>query len=125
MIRRPPRSTQAKTLFPYTTLFRSEGYTKRIENATAEKVQIDRESLENAEKRLKNVLLDFERQGNRMKNGGYVDKRVSFYSILCAVISLLFACLMCYLWVDAAKDRDNYKRYYEFYQEHTREQRGK
>ena len=24
MIRRPPRSTQAKTLFPYTTLFRSE-----------------------------------------------------------------------------------------------------
>ena len=23
MIRRPPRSTQAKTLFPYTTLFRS------------------------------------------------------------------------------------------------------
>ena len=26
MIRRPPRSTQAKTLFPYTTLFRSMGY---------------------------------------------------------------------------------------------------
>ena len=25
MIRRPPRSTQAKTLFPYTTLFRSTG----------------------------------------------------------------------------------------------------
>ena len=25
MIRRPPRSTQAKTLFPYTTLFRSQG----------------------------------------------------------------------------------------------------
>lgn len=23
---------------------------------------------------------------------------------------------MCYLWVDAAKDRDNYKRYYEYYQ---------
>ena len=31
--------------------------------------------------------------------------------------SLLFACLMCYLWVDAAKDRDNYKRYYEYFQE--------
>ena len=27
MIRRPPRSTQAKTLFPYTTLFRSPGRT--------------------------------------------------------------------------------------------------
>ena len=26
MIRRPPRSTQAKTLFPYTTLFRSTGW---------------------------------------------------------------------------------------------------
>ena len=26
MIRRPPRSTQAKTLFPYTTLFRSCGH---------------------------------------------------------------------------------------------------
>jgi hypothetical protein len=25
MIRRPPRSTQPTTLFPYTTLFRSEG----------------------------------------------------------------------------------------------------
>ena len=101
-----------------------EAYTKRIEDATAKKVQIDGENLERAEKRLKNVLSDFERQGNRMKNGGYVDKRVSFYSILCAVISLLFACLMCYLWVDAAKDRDNYKRYYEYYQEQAIEQKG-
>src|SRR5216117_3460484 len=25
MIRRPPRSTQGRTLFPYTTLFRSQG----------------------------------------------------------------------------------------------------
>ena len=86
-----------------------------------QRVQIDGESLESAEKHLKNVLADFEQQGNRMKNGGYVDKRVSFYSILCAVISLLFACLMCYLWVDAAKDRDNYKRYYEYYQQQMNE----
>lgn len=108
----------------YQELKRVEAYTKRIEDATAKKVQIDGENLESAEKRLKNVLSDFERQGNRMKNGGYVDKRVSFYSILCAVISLLFACLMCYLWVDAAKDRDNYKRYYEYYQEQAIEQKG-
>src|SRR3546814_8382823 len=27
MIRRPPRSTHTDTLFPYTTLFRSRGYT--------------------------------------------------------------------------------------------------
>lgn len=99
-------------------------YTKRIEDATARKVQIDGKSLESAENRLKNVLADFERQGYRMKNGGYVDKRISFYSILCAVISLLFACFMCYLWTDAAKDRDNYKQYYEYYQEQAREQKG-
>src|SRR3546814_9328967 len=29
MIRRPPRSTRTDTLFPYTTLFRSEGGAKR------------------------------------------------------------------------------------------------
>ena len=74
---------------------RIEAYTKRIEDATSRKVQIDGKSLESAENRLKNVLSDFERQGYRMKNGGYVDKRISFYSILCAVISLLFACFMC------------------------------
>ncbi|KAB4097256.1 hypothetical protein, partial [Bacteroides uniformis] len=53
---------------------RIEAYTKRIEDATSRKVQIDGKSLESAENRLKNVLSDFERQGYRMKNGGYVDK---------------------------------------------------
>ena len=38
--------------------------------------------------------------------------------------SLLFACLMCYLWVDAAKDRDNYKRYYEYFQEMDKQKSG-
>jgi hypothetical protein len=109
----------------YQELKRVEAYTKRIEDATAKKVQIDGENLESAEKRLKNVLSDFERQGNRMKNGGYVDKRVSFYSILCAVISLLFACLMCYLWVDAAKERDRYQPFYEYYQQMQEQKEGK
>ena len=122
------KARKVKLLLPvelvYQELKRVEAYTKRIEDATSKKVQIDGESLESAEKCLKNVLADFERQGNRMKSGGYVDKRVSFYSILCVVISLLFACLMCYLWVDAAKDRDNYKRYYEYYQEQAIEQKG-
>lgn len=102
---------------------RIEAYTKRIEDATAQKVQIDGESLKSAENRLKSVLADFEWQGNRMKKGGYVDKRISFYSILCAVISLLFACLMCYLWVDAAKDRDNYKVFYEYFQQQKQEEK--
>lgn len=107
----------------YQELKKVEAYTGRIEKATAEKVQIDGKSLESAEKRLKNVLTDFERQGDRMQRGGYVDKRVTLYSILGIIFSLLFACLMCYLWTDAAKDRDRYKRYYEYYQEQAREQR--
>ena len=41
-------------------------------NLLNRKVQIDGKSLESAENRLKNVLADFERQGYRMKNGGYV-----------------------------------------------------
>ena len=49
----------------YQELKRVEVYTKRIEDATARKVQIDGKSLESAENRLKNVLADFERQGYR------------------------------------------------------------
>lgn len=102
---------------------RIEAFTKRIENATARKVQVDENSLENAENILKNVLSGFEKQGYRMKNSGYVDKRVSLWTILCTVFSLLFACLMCYLWVDAAKDRDRYKPFYEYYQQQMQEQK--
>ena len=40
----------------YQELKRVEAYTKRIENATAQKIQIDMESFESAEKRLKSVL---------------------------------------------------------------------
>lgn len=105
----------------YQEIKRTEAYTKRIEDATARKVQVDEKSLENAENSLKNVLLGFERQSNRIKNGSYVDKRVTLWSILCAVFSLLFACLMCYLWVDASKDRDRYKPFYEYYQQQMQE----
>ena len=108
----------------YQELKRIEAFTKRIEDATQKKIQIDRSSFESAENCLKNVLSGFVRQADRMKNGSYVDKTTSMYSILCAVFSLLFACLMCYLWVDAAKDRDNYKRYYEYYQTQMSEQKS-
>lgn len=33
--------------------------------------------------------------------------------------------LITYLWVDAAKDRDNYKRYYEYYQTQMSEQNNR
>src|SRR3546814_8957077 len=39
MIRRPPRSTRTDTLFPYTTLFRSERV-DRIDDAAAQLVEI-------------------------------------------------------------------------------------
>lgn len=93
----PKVNPQLAVEIVFQELKRVEAYTKRIEDATAKKVEIDRGSLESAENRLKNVLADFERQGNRMKNGSYVDKKVSMYSILCAFFSLLFACLMCFI----------------------------
>src|SRR3546814_6535414 len=36
MIRRPPRSTRTDTLFPYTTLFRSQGHANRNGPASAD-----------------------------------------------------------------------------------------
>lgn len=121
----PKVNPQLAVELVYQELKRVEAYTKRIEDATAKKVQIDGENLESAEKRLKNVLTDFERQGDRMQRSGYVDKRVTLYSILGIIFSLLFACLMCYLWTDAAKDRDRYKLYYEYYQQQTQGQKEK
>lgn len=120
----PKVNPQLAVELVYQEIKRIEAFTKRIEDATARKVQIDRASLENAENSLKSVLSDFEGHRQRMKFGGYVDKRATLWTILCAVFSLLFACLMCYLWVDAAKDRDNYKRYYEYYQEMDKQKSG-
>lgn len=121
----PKVNPQLAVELVYQELKRIEVFTKRIEEATQKKIQIDRSSFESAENSLKNALSGFVRQADRMKNGSYVDKTTSMYSILCAVFSLLFACLMCYLWVDAAKDRDNYKRYYEYYQAQMSEQNNK
>ena len=73
----PKVNPQLAVELVFQELKRVEVYTKRIEDATTKKVEIDRGSLESAENRLKNVLADFERQGNRMKNGSYVDKNVS------------------------------------------------
>ena len=121
----PKVNPQLAVELVFQELKRVEAYTKRIEDATAKKAEIDRGRLESAENRLKNVLAEFVRQGNRMKNGSYVEKKVSMYSILCAVISLLFACLMWCLWVSASKDRDNYQQYYEYYKRQVDEQKAK
>ena len=87
----PKVNPQLAVELVFQELKRVEAYTKRIEDATTKKVEIDRGSLESAENRLKNVLADFERQGNRMKNGSYVD------NCCCWVWSFCFrcACLIC------------------------------
>ena len=78
----PKVNSQLAVELVFQELKRVEAYTKRIEDATARKIQIDGRSLESAENRLKNVLTSFERQGDRMKNGGYelveVDLVVSY-----------------------------------------------
>lgn len=63
----PKVNPQLAVELVFQELKRVEAYTRRIEDATAKKVEIDMGSLESAENRLKSVLADFERQGNRMK----------------------------------------------------------
>src|SRR3546814_11383544 len=41
MIRRPPRSTRTETLFPYTTLFRSQGFYLRVFSRREIKMKCD------------------------------------------------------------------------------------
>ena len=58
----PKVNPQLAVELVFQELKRVEAYTKRIEDATAKKVEMDRGSLESAENRLKSVLADFERQ---------------------------------------------------------------
>ena len=97
----------------YAEVKRIEGYTKRIEEATARKLQVDRAGLESAENSLKNVLSEFKQERYRRRDGGYIDKRVALWCILVTVFSLLFACFACWRWVETANERDVYRTYYE------------
>src|SRR3546814_5609044 len=42
MIRRPPRSTRTDTLFPYTTLFRSQSNLEYLTEIEADEIKIDK-----------------------------------------------------------------------------------
>lgn len=57
----PKVNPQLAVELVFQELKRVEAYTRRIEDATAKKVEIDMGSLESAENRLKSVLADFER----------------------------------------------------------------
>ena len=107
----------------YQELKRVEVYTKRIEDATARKVQIDGKSLESAENRLKNVLADFERQGYRMKTAVmWTNEFRSTQSFV--LLSPYCSLVSCAIFGRMQPKTDNYKQYYEYYQEQAREQKG-
>ena len=87
MIRRPPRSTQAKTLFPYTTLFRSP--LARLIKKKREKTQINRirnekgeVTTDTAEKQM--IMIDYYKQlyANKMDNLEKMDKFLEKHNFL-------------------------------------------
>lgn len=102
---------------------RTETFTKRIEDATQKKVQIDEDGLKNAVNRLKSplseyneVLSDYRRQANSMKTGGYVNQGVTLACVVITGICFLLACGLGYWCGQLKQERDNYKKYYEYYQ---------
>jgi hypothetical protein len=71
MIRRPPRSTQPTTLFPYTTLFRSpalKGWRRDLFGAEALKLKHGRLALSFDGRKV--VAVDCEPPERPVKNGG-------------------------------------------------------
>lgn len=99
---------------------RIEGFTKRIEDATQRKVQIDDEGLKNAVNRLKSplseyneVLSDYRRQANSMKKGGYVNKGVTLACVVIAGLCVVIACGLGYWCSQLKQERDMYKAGYE------------
>src|SRR3546814_8095318 len=66
MIRRPPRSTRTDTLFPYTTLFRSDAYAKYLAANPVAKVRIEGHTDERGSREY-NIALG-ERRANTVKD---------------------------------------------------------
>ncbi|MBV1835588.1 hypothetical protein KUA02_16735, partial [Komagataeibacter pomaceti] len=80
----PKVNPQLAVELVYQEIKRIEAFTKRIEDATQKKVQIDEDGLKNAVNRLKSplseyneVLSDYRRQANNMKTGSYVNQGVT------------------------------------------------
>lgn len=99
---------------------RIEAFTKRIEDATQRKVQIDDEGLKNAVNSLKSplseyneVLSDYRRQANSMKKGGYVNQGVTLACVVIAGLCAVLACGLGYWCSQLKQERDMYKAGYE------------
>src|SRR3546814_19080422 len=67
MIRRPPRSTRTDTLFPYTTLFRSEG----------EWPQFEPDEVMRLARRVGNMCLLQRTPNSNLKSGSFETKRAA------------------------------------------------
>src|SRR3546814_11253951 len=94
MIRRPPRSTRTDTLFPYTTLFRSQ----RIE-------QDARQRLEGGQ-RMGTAVDDLQRvagQLQRVSAGIWLDRLKEWLSAALIGLGLIFAAALAYQWAKAPK----------------------
>src|SRR3546814_9667064 len=70
MIRRPPRSTRTDTLFPYTTLFRSELFSEVV--AVGDRVDEDIEALEGI------AIERAERQKNEAENEAEFAREITY-----------------------------------------------
>src|SRR3546814_12596144 len=95
MIRRPPRSTRTDTLFPYTTLFRSEGFrigaeavtgsdgvTVQSRQAAITAADLPESVLQYVVRAKESVLLNDAERDNRFSADAYI-RRQHARSILC------------------------------------------
>lgn len=120
----PKVNPQLAVELVFQELKRVEVYTKRIEDATAKKVEVDRENLESAENRLKNILADYNevlsdyrQQANSMKRGGYVNKGVALACVVIAGLCVVLSCGLGYWCSQLKQERDMYKPFYNYYQQ--------
>lgn len=124
----PKVNPQLAVELVYQEIKRIETFTKRIEDATQKKVQIDEDGLKNAVNRLKSplseyneVLSDYRRQANSMKTGGYVNQGVTLTCVVITGICFLLACGLGYWCGQLKQERDKYKPFYEYYQQQMQE----
>lgn len=128
----PKVNPQLAVELVYQEIKRIEAFTKRIEDATEKKVQIDEVELKNAVNRLKSplseyneVLSDYRRQANNMKKGGYVNQGVTLACVVITGICFLLACGLGYWCNQLKQERDMYKAGYEKLYHEIKELQGK
>ena len=97
----------------YKEIKKVEEYTKRMEDASKKKIQMDEQSIEKLNTAINGGMNKLINQANRIGERGYIDKRVTIWCIAITFFSLSVCCLLTYLWTDAARERDMYKQKYD------------